>query len=324
MAKKAPGKSYRKGITLAKLFEMFPNDEVAEEWFINSRWPDGVRCPYCDSDNVKRSDAHATMPFRCNSCKKWFSAKTNSVMHSSKVGYRNWAITLFQVTTNIKGVSSMKLHRDLGVTQRTAWHMLHRIREAYDEVNELFDSEVEVDESYFGGKEANRHARKKKHLGRGTIGKTAVAGLKDRKTNKIHAEVVSNVNRKTMHKFVIENTTEGTLIYTDEASVYEGVPRYHIPINHSVGEYVRGQAHTNGMESFWSMVDRGYMGIYHHMSPKHLHRYICEFQGRHNDRPLDTIDQMEEMVRNMESKRLRYQDLIAGGPAYPDTLEFST
>ena len=125
------------------------------------------------------------------------------------------------------------------------------------------------------------------------------------------------VDTKTLQEFIIENTTENTAIYSDEASAYQGVPRPHVVLNHSIGEFVRDQAHVNGLESFWSMVDRGYMGIYHHMSPKHLNRYLGKFQGRHNIRPLDTIDQMERMVRSMDSKRLRYQNLIAGGPAYP-------
>lgn len=317
MAQNAPGKHFRKGITLAKLFEMFPDDEVAEEWFVNSRWPDGVRCPHCDSDNIKKSTAHATMPFRCNSCKKWFSAKTNTVMHGSKIGYRAWAITLYQVTTNIKGVSSMKLHRDLGITQKSAWHMLHRIREAYNEVNDVFGGENEVDETFVGGKEGNKHAKNKTRAGRGTVGKTAVVGIKNRDTNEVHAQVVDSVNRETLQNFVVENTTSDAVVYTDGATAYKGLDRVHVEVGHSVGEYVRDQAHTNGLESFWSMLKKGYTGIYHHMSPKHLHRYVDEFAGRHNDRPIDTIDQMASMVQNMDCKRLRYVDLTAGGAAYP-------
>ena len=149
MAHKAPGKHSRKGITLPQLFRMFPDDATAEQWFVDSRWPDGVRCAYCDSDNVKDNAKHPTMPFRCNCCKKQFSVKTNSVMHSSKIGYQNWAIAIYLVGASLKGVSSMKLHRDLGITQKSAWHMLARIRKAYEEINTMFDGEVEVDESYF-------------------------------------------------------------------------------------------------------------------------------------------------------------------------------
>ena len=192
---------------------MFPDDKTAEQWFVDNRWPDGTRCAYCDSYNVNENAKHATMPFRCNCCKKRFSAKTNSVMHSSKIGYQNWAIAIYLVTTSLKGVSSMKLHRDLGITQKNAWHMLNRIRESYDEINILFDGEVEVDESYFGGNESNKHKSKKRNVGRGTVGKTAVIGMKNRDTNQLQAQVVPATNKKTLQGFVYEqhDTRHGCL-----------------------------------------------------------------------------------------------------------------
>lgn len=173
MAHNAPGKHFRKGITLVELFKMFPDDETAEQWFIESRWPDGIRCTYCFDDNIKENATHPTMPFRCNCCNKLFSVKTNSVMHSSKIGYQKWAIAIYLVGTSLKGVSSMKLHRDLGITQKSAWHMLNRIRKAYEEVSVMFGGESEVDKSYFGGKEKNKHAKDKLNAGRGTVDKTA-------------------------------------------------------------------------------------------------------------------------------------------------------
>lgn len=320
MTQKAPGKHYRKGITLLELFEMFPDDETAEKWFEQTRWEDGVVCAHCESENVSEVK-HPTMPYRCRDCRKHFSVKTNGLMHGSNIGYRKWAIAIYLMSTNLKGVASMKLYRDLGITQKSAWFMTHRIREAWDDAQEPFEGEVEVDESFFGGKEANKHAKKKLRAGRGTVGKTAVAGIKDRETNQVKAEVVSAVNKETLQEFVVENTTEDTSVYTDEASAYQGIPRNHIPLNHSVGEYVREQAHTNGMESFWAMMKRGFNGTYHKMSPKHLQRYVEEFEGRHNDRPSDTIEQMANMVQGMDGKRLRYSDLIAGGPAYPEVAE---
>ena len=317
MTQKAPGKHYREGISLMELFQKFPDNETAMQWFVEARWPDGIRCAYCESENVKVGAKHRSMPYRCNDCKKNFSPKSNSLMHGSNISYQKWVIGIYLVTTNLKGISSMKLRRDLEITQKSAWHMLHRIREFYYRTNEPFASEVEADESGFGGKRANMHYSKKKHLtGRGMEGKAIVVGVKDRETNKVKAEVVHSQDRETIQGFVLENTTEYAQLYTDEAAAYRGIARDHAAVNHGVGKFVEGQAHTNGMESFWAMMKRGYHGVYHHMSPKHLHRYVCEFEGRHNDRPADTIDQMAHMVQGMLKKRLRYSELIAGGPAY--------
>lgn len=310
----APGKSNRSGISLLELFEMFPDDETAERWFVESRWPDGIRCPFCDSDDINETGSHPTQPYRCRSCRKQFSVKVNSVMHGSKLGYRKWAIAIYQITTSLKGVSSMKLHRDLNVTQKTAWHLLHRIREAYKLDAPVFEGPVEVDETYVGGRESNKHEADKLHAGRGAVGKTAVVGMKDRPTNQVNAQVVERVNKQTLQGLVHKWTAAGAMVYTDDARAYVGIHRAHEAVRHSVNEYVRGMASTNGMESFWSLLKRGYIGIYHQMSPKHLHRYVAEFEGRHNSRPRDTRVQMASVVRGAVGKRLRYADLI--GPAW--------
>ena len=162
-----------------------------------------------------------------------------------------------------------------------------------------------------GGRESNKHSRKKLRVGRGTAGKAAVVGAKDRKTNKVRAKVVKNTDAKTLQKFVMDTAAEGARVYTDNALAYRGMPFEHASVNHSIGEFVRDQAHTNGIESFWSMLKRAHKGVYHKISPKHLQRYVNEFAGRHGLRDRDTIDQMEAVVRRMVGERLRYCDLIA-------------
>ena len=162
-----------------------------------------------------------------------------------------------------------------------------------------------------GGKEKNKHKGKKLRAGRGTVGKTAIVGAKDRKTNKVRAKVTKNTDVKTLQKFVADHAAPGATVYTDDAAAYKGMPFDHSSVRHSVGEYVDGMAHTNGIESFWSMLKRAHKGVYHKISAKHLHRYVDEFAGRHGVRERDTIDQMETVVSRMVGKSLRYRDLIA-------------
>ena len=315
MAHKAPGKAHRKGITLAALFRMFPDDAMAERWFAEQRWPDGPHCPYCGSTNAQSGAKHKTMPCRCREkeCAKRFSVRTKTPMESSKLGFQVWAIALYQVTTNLKGVSSMKLHRDLGITQRSAWFLAHRLREAWKDHGAQFAGPVEVDETFIGGKEKNKHANKKLKAGRGAVGKVIVVGAKNRNTNRVSAAVVGNTDAKTLQGFVGNYAAEGATVYTDDHGGYQGMPFEHETVKHSISEYVNGMAHTNGIESFWSMLKRGYHGTYHHMSEKHLDRYVSEFAGRHNSRDADTINQMSTMVQGMKGKRLTYAELIQVG-----------
>ena len=202
------------------------------------------------------------------------------------------------------------MSEDMKFIQKTAWFMLHRLRTAMAASKPWFQGPVEADETFIGGKEGNKHAWKKLKAGLGTVGKTPVAGVKDHATGKVAARVVDNTDKTTLQSFVNENTAEGATLFTDEASAYKGIERPHEAVNHGVGEYVREQAHTNGIESFRAPMKRGYVGIYHKMSPKHLQRYVDEFQHRHNNRPKDTIDQMAGVVRGIAGKILPCKKLI--------------
>ena len=311
MAKGGPGKHYREGLSILELTQMFPDDATAERWFVENRWPNGVTCPRCGSLNILHVKSRKPQPYRCRDCRKHFSAKTDTPMHSSNLGYQTWAIAIYLLTTGLKGTSSMKLSRDLGLPQTTAWHLAHKIRESWnddEEVQARFPGPVEADETYMGGRESNKHRSKRLNAGRGTVGKVPVAGVKDRQSGEVKAEVIPDTTRPTLHNFVMDNIQPGAMVYTDESLAYKRLPN-HETVTHSVGQYVDGQAHTNGLESFWSLLKRGYHGTYHHMSEKHLHRYINEFSGRHNNRPLDTVDQMATLVRGMNGKRLSYEEL---------------
>ena len=315
MADKAPGKHYRNGLTLLQLTRMFPDEAAARDWFETYLWPDGVKwCPNCGGDNT-HTCKHKQMPYRCRDCKRYFSVKTGTLMAGSPLPLLTWLYTIYLELTSLKGVSSMKIHRDLGVTQKTAWYMLQRIREAFAHEGPAvkFEGPTEADEAYFGGLRKNMHKSQREKLeGRGTAGKVAVVGVKDRETKQVAAKVVRSTDGETLQAFVREHVEPGAAVYTDDTGAYSGLTEYERgTVKHSVGEYVAGKVHTNSIESFWSMLKRAHKGIYHKISPKHLQRYVNEFAGRQNLRELDTLEQMVAVTEGLAGKRLQYRELIA-------------
>ena len=322
MAQKAPGKAYRKGLTLIELMNMFPSEEAANQWFEAVLWPNGRCCGKCGSVRTRKA-SHKKMPYWCTDCRGYFSIKTGTSMANSKIPLRKWAIAIYLCLTNLKSISSMKLHRDIGVSQPTAWFMLHRIREAWaggsGGGDSGFSGPVEVDESFFGGRRRNMSNAKRKELkdsGRGPIGKTAVVGAKDRATNQVSAKVVEATDAATLIPFVESHAAQGATVYTDDASAYASLASLfnqyqHETVKHSVGEYVAGMVSTNGIESFWAMLKRAHKGTFHKLSPKHLQRYINEFTGKHNIRELGTLAQMRDTTARLVGRNLLYRALVA-------------
>ena len=315
MTHKAPGKHFRQGMSLMEIMQLFPDDAAAERWFTEVRWLEGPHCPYCGSVNVLSGASHKTMPYRCREkeCRKRFSARTKSVMEASNIGYQKWAVAFYLFATNLKGVSSMKLHRDLNITQKSAWFMAHRIREACQEQGTMFAGPVEADETFMGGRRKNIPKDKRMALPKytGIVAKAVVAGVRDRATNRVSAAVVPDTKAETLVPFVEDRTAPSARVFTDEHPSYRPLNRRHEAVHHKAGEYVRGDAHTQGIESFWSMLKRAHKGTFHKISEKHLNRYVTEFAGRHNIRDTDTIDQMRALAAGMVGKRLKYPDLIA-------------
>ena len=315
MAHKAPGKAHREGITLVELMDMFPDEVTATAWFESVFWGGERHCGHCGSTRTYKGDGGNGMPYRCTDCRGYFSVKTGTAIARSKVPLRKWAIAIYLCLTSLKSVSSMKLHRDIGVSQPTAWFMLHRIREGWAPGSRApFDGPVEVDETYFGGKRKNMSKAKRKEMadaGRGSVGKTAVVGMKDRDSNKVTARVVADTDAATLQEFVRGHAAPDATVYTDDAGAYKGMPFKHESVRQSVGEYVRDMAHTNGVESFWSMLKRAHKGTFHKISPKHLDRYVQEFAGKHNIRESGTLAQMRDTVARLVGRNLLYRNLIA-------------
>ena len=315
MARNAPGKHYREGISLVELIARFPDDTAAERWFEEQRWGEAgmpSHCPMCGgTEKVRPAPSRKPLPYWCGECRRHFSVRTETVMHRSRLGFQKWAIAIFLWSTSLKGVSSMKLHRDLGITQKSAYFMAQRLREAWSDMPIGMAGPIEVDETFMGGKERNKHGRKKLRAGRGSVGKTVIVGARDRATNRVSAAVVPGTDMASLQGFVASRAADGAKVYTDEHVAYRGMRFDHETVSHKVSEYVRDQAHTNGIESFWSLLKRGYHGTFHHISPKHLHRYVAEFATRHNLRERDTETMMGETVARMVGKRLLYRDLIA-------------
>lgn len=299
-----------KAMSLKEFQALIPDEPSAVAYFEQVRWGGHVACPFCGSLDILRVTSGKPMPLRCRSCREHFSVKTGTLMQSSKIGVKDWLLTMYFMTVAKKGVSSCQIARQLGIRQATAWFLCQRIREAWNQGRFILDGEVEMDETYIGGKEKNKHGDKKLRAGRGAVGKVPVVGLKQRK-GKMYAVVAGTPSKRVLHEIIDERVCPSTTLYTDEHRGYVGANvREHIAVKHSAGEYVKGRASTNGVESFWALLKRGYYGTYHKMSAHHLSHYVDEFATRQNAIGLTTETQLKDTLSGMVGKRLPYKDLI--------------
>jgi len=238
-------------MTLFELFSLFSDESAALEWFKNARWPAGLRCAHCDSADADEVYCHPSQPFHCRTCRRFFHVKTNTPMACSRLPLRKWAIAIYLHMENHNGISSPRLARAIGVTVRTAWFTLYRIREAFDKGDLVFDGTVEVDKTYVGGRRRNQRRKKREESkGRGTADKMPVVGIRNRETNHVQAEVTDDTTGQVLQYFVYRHVREGTRVYTDDAGAYQVLEFVmHLSANHSSKEYAMGSVYKNGIES---------------------------------------------------------------------------
>jgi len=295
-----------------ELMAMFPDEQSAISYLISILWPNGPRCPFCESQNY---NVCADSSLFCADCRHSYTIRTNTIFHRSHIPLHKWLYAMYLIVTSRKGISSLQLSKEIGITQKSAWFLAQRVRAACgNQAEKILSGIIEIDECYLGGLEKNKHAHKKLHSG-GRAGKTVIMGMKER-GGRVVAKSMPAINFWTVEPDIQAKIAAGSTVCTDEHGAYKDLsiryPYAHKTVKHSAKQYVDGMAHTNGIESVWAVLKRGFYGTYHSFSKKHTDRYVDEFMFRLNEGNcrVDTVNRLISLVKGTPGKRLPYRNLI--------------
>lgn len=302
----------RSTISTFKLFELYPDAETARKYLEGRLWKSGVKCPKCKSGDriTTRKDGF----YRCNACKLDFTVRTGTIFERSHVPLHKWVYAMYLLVTARKGISSMQLAKEIGITQKSAWFVLSRLREACGDELPLLRGIVEVDEVYLGGKEEFKHMSKRMYGDRGIPTKMAIIGMRERK-GRTRAIPVENVGTQSVGRVVRGNVETGSTLHTDEAYAYQQFAKdyKHETVHHKIDEFSRKGVTTNGIESVFAVMRRGLHGVYHHASKKHIKRYVNEFAWRLNDGNVarHTTERLDSFVDAVAGRHITWKELTA-------------